>query len=207
MSSRPRSFSHRGRTTSLLRLPTDHAIEAMRSMRSTFGLSSSAGIRMRLPVRSGKGPVRRSFDRNPAFRVRLAAEIRREDIHSRSGVYLGSLDTFRADPQRINRVLEKHVRGLAYCHYGDYLSEDVVFAPYQLVGQPTMEPIPEPVFAVVRGLAQTVRLGDSVSYRYGKAADEPSVSAWLLQYFGRMSFLVVAGPGDLIPPTVQSRDA
>jgi hypothetical protein len=100
---------------------------------------------MRLPVRSGKGPVRRSFDRNPAFRVRLAAEIRREDIHSRSGVYLGSLDTFRADPQRINRVLEKHVRGLAYCHYGDYLSEDVVFAPYQLVGQPTMEPIPEPV--------------------------------------------------------------
>lgn len=60
-----------------------------------------------------EGPVRRSFNRQPAFQARLASQIGREDIHSRGGIYLGSVETFQAEADRINRVLAKHVRGLA----------------------------------------------------------------------------------------------
>jgi len=144
------------------------------------------------------GPVRRSFRRDPASGIRLLRQVSKMDVRSPGGLYLGTVDTISPEPRRIERVLEKHARGLLYEHYREILPHDAEFSHHQLVGNPNPAPIPPEVMELARGLNPAVMLGESVTYRYGKPSDEASVSVWLLQYFRRQSFLVMAGPAGFL---------
>jgi hypothetical protein len=151
-----------------------------------------------------EGPVRRSFKRQPAFRDRIVSQIRRLDVRSPAGLYLGSVDAIQAERERLDRVIRKFTRGLAFHHLGLLLLGNSFVEPY-LLFWPGAPPLPDETLAIIRGLGATVRLGESVAYRVGQAADEPAVSVWLLQFYDRHSWLVLAGPEDSPLPARAAR--
>lgn len=131
------------------------------------------------------GPLRRSLTRTPKFKQMLASQLRSYEAHTSDGRHLGRVDAFFGETNRIDRVLEKMVRGLYLRHVGDAISRDVVFQHSQVtlsncdrVPWDLIDPMP------------TIPVGDCVVYRFGIAEDDPRHSMWVLLFYERSCFIV-----------------
>ncbi len=133
--------------------------------------------------------TRRALSRKPAYRAMLAAQIRRLEVRTVGGIFLGPLDALFADSGRINQVLRKMTRGLYYHEYSAPLG------PISLTidqVRPDRQP-PSEVAALVHGLPPPTRVGH-VWYRFARASDEPAAVAGMIAFFHRVAFIVIGMP-------------
>ena len=140
--------------------------------------------------------IRRSLRRDRKAAASFHGSMRKAAVHTEAGIYLGTVDTLHADPDRINRALEKIVRGL-WCAEtgGGVMPADEVAWGFAYAG-PLGQRLPEAVAAVVRQLPDRTA-GREVHYRFHIAPEEPrTVLAWLLLYDSAM-FAISTRSNDL----------
>jgi hypothetical protein len=135
--------------------------------------------------------TRSALAKKPAYRARIAAELRKFEIRTAGGVFLGTIDALIADAPRINAVIRKMVRGLYYHLYAEPLGP-VSFTIEQVRPDRSLPPA---AIGVLRGLPGRTDIGHVV-YRFARAPDMPEAVAGWLAFFGRVGFFVIGVPGE-----------
>jgi len=133
--------------------------------------------------------VRRSLRRKPRFRQKLARDLIPVEVFTRGGVYLGKATALTAESKRINRVIQKIVKGLCYYHY-DRRLDDVSFEIYHNPDLNGSNPL-------VDAWRNTPRcdVGEGVfTYWRAVAQGVPEGSMWWLLFYERALFLVFTIP-------------
>ncbi len=135
------------------------------------------------------GPVRRQLSKQPSFKRMLAGQVQDVGLHTPSGVYVGEATTFVAEPDRVNPVLEKMVRGLYWLHrgtdVGDVRFECTFISPLMMWKLPDIK----------QALNSDVHhIGDVLMYRFGIPQDAPDVSMWALTFYRKAIFVVATIP-------------
>lgn len=135
--------------------------------------------------------TRRALRSKPSYRAMLSAQIRRLEIKTKGGVFLGIVDALIGDAPRINRVLRKMTRGLYYDTYSEPLG------PISLtVDQVRFDrPLLPAAVAIVRGLPPRIEVGH-VKYQFARSPDEPGAVAGWLTFFDRVRFIVIGMPSE-----------
>lgn len=136
--------------------------------------------------------TRSALSRKPAYRAMLAAQIRKLEIRTAGGVFLGTLDALIADAPRINAMLRKIVRGIYYHLYNEPLG------PISLTVEQVRpdRSLPPGAIAVLRGLPSRSEVGHVV-YRFAQAPDMPGAVAGWITFFGHVAFFVIGVPSEL----------
>jgi hypothetical protein len=129
--------------------------------------------------------------RNPSYRAMLAARIRRLELRTPRGFFLGAVDALLGDMQRINNVLRKAARGLYYHLYREVLGP-IRFRVDQVRAD---QPPPPAVVSMLRELPPAVEVGH-MTYRFGRAQDVPGAVGGAARFFGRVLFVFAGEPGD-----------
>jgi hypothetical protein len=133
--------------------------------------------------------VRRSLKRKPRFRQKLARDLMPVELITQGGVYLGKATALTAESKRINRVIQKIVKGLYYHHYGRRL-DDVSFEIYHNPNLNGGNPL-------IDAWRKTPRcdVGKGVfTYWRAIAQDVPEGSMWWLLFYERVLFLAFTIP-------------
>lgn len=137
------------------------------------------------------GPIRRSFERNPAERQAFADAMRRMDYKSPSGLYLGTMVGVEGDQERIGRVLQKIVRGLFYGETESIMPNDLRWRIEQV--NPSNPPFPEVVVDLIRGMPLRT-VGTEVRYKIGVPPEDPRLTLTWLAFYKSMMFIVSTVP-------------
>jgi hypothetical protein len=113
---------------------------------------------------------------------------------SEAGIYIGEGQVMRVRSDRINRVLEKIVKGLYYRHCGELLQNvqftSQHFDPYPGVAYPPYEVGWDLWGRAVRGQDA----GEVFRYWYAIAQDDPRYSSWWLQFYKKPLFTIRTQP-------------
>jgi hypothetical protein len=140
--------------------------------------------------------VLRQFERAPGLRRRLASQLRTQDLDSSGGIYLGSVPALQGQPDRINRVLEKMVRGLYYDKHREILGNvQFSFFPFNPLFTDGLSP---ELKEIVGGMPPPRFLGESVMFRFGSAVEDKRAAFWVLIFFKRTFFVVSTTPPELL---------
>lgn len=135
-----------------------------------------------------EGTIRRSFDRDPAQRRALADAIRRMDLESPSGLYLGTMAGVDGDQERIGRVLRKIVRGLYYDKTGGSVMPTDLKWRFEQVSL-LSTPLPDVALDLIRGMPLQ-RVGDEVRYKMGFTPKDPRLTISWMAFYDTMMFVV-----------------
>lgn len=127
----------------------------------------------------------------PSYRAMLARSIRKVEVRTAAGFFLGTLDQVVGDAARIDRVLRKTIRGLYYHLYKEALGP-VSFTVRQVF---RVSDVPDELRRLIRGLRNQGRVGH-VRYWFGRAADEHGVTLGMIGYFDRSAFILIGEPSD-----------
>lgn len=135
--------------------------------------------------------------RSPRFAATLVKDIRRVEVRTPKGLYLGQVDTHPADEARIDRVIEKIVRGLYYHRTREPLG-DVQFT-IRLFDRVAA---PEDVRNLVLAFPLEA-VGQTVSYRFGYAKDDPRHTVTATRFYESGIFVALTNPleGQAVEPT------
>jgi hypothetical protein len=135
--------------------------------------------------------TRRTLRRKPAYRAMLAAQLRRMELRTGRGVFLGWLDALVADPARIERVLRKMTRGLYWHEYSEPLGPVSLTVHQVRPGSRT----PDIVASIAHGLPPAAHVGH-VAYRFGRDPATPGTVAAFVTFFGKVGFVLIALPSE-----------
>lgn len=118
-----------------------------------------------------------------------------------SGIYLGTMMGFSVNMERINRVIERTVRGLYFHEWKRRLPEDHivdVFCADTLIGLPpeNLTHFQQTIILPLASVDPKIIAPGVFSYRFLVAADGPA-SAWALTFYDRKTFLAITTPGAL----------
>src|SRR5205807_1228537 len=105
-----------------------------------------------------------------------------------TGLYLPDRTAIRFKKDRINRVLERLVRGFLWHHYQVKPSYDAVF---EIFKNPTLS---EEIADMINSLTTLSWVGDDIfRYRHSLIEGDPDGSVWCFQFYARTEFLVLVG--------------
>lgn len=135
--------------------------------------------------------TRSALRRKPSYRAMLAAQLRKLEMRTARGVFLGFLDALIADPSRINSVLRKIGRGLYYHHYSEPLGP----AKWTIDQVRADRRLPPAAIEFVRSLPPAINIGH-VRYRFARAPDEPGALGGAVRFFDRVLFIVLGIPSE-----------
>jgi hypothetical protein len=129
--------------------------------------------------------------RSPRFAQRLFESLQPVEVKAEDGVVLGTAHAHQVDQPRVNRVLEKIVRGLYYSEHKGPLGAAAVKARlYHLATE-----VPEEVKAIITQVpARSV--GPHIRYRYAYAKEEPRWSFTLMRFYKSGLYLVETKPSE-----------
>lgn len=126
-----------------------------------------------------------TMKRSPALKRDLAKGITTVEVRSYSGLYLGKSPALPFPKKRINRVVERIVRGLLWHHYRIKPGPAIHF---QIRMDPEIGDIP---FSF-ESHANLSSVGGTVfQYRHNTAIEDPEQSIWLLRFYSTTTFLVL----------------
>ena len=142
--------------------------------------------------------------KTPALIMEFLKSVRKVDIHSEGGIYLGKAPVFKIDRPRVQAVIDKIVRGLFFKHTNrrlaaGYIVEDYLYHPK--VEKPLQDVIIE---------LPLVNIGDgsTFSYRYHISDTNESESFWFLMFYNDTSLFITktssAGGHSIKSPTATS---
>jgi len=125
-----------------------------------------------------------SFRRSAKLRSAVAQTLFPMPVVSPAGLYLGNVECVTFDSQRVNRVIEKIVRGLYRHHHPEVLlGAEVRMDVDMVLGN-------EVTASVCRGLRGERVGGDVFCYWRGVVDDVPQESCWVLAFYLRTFFSV-----------------
>lgn len=118
------------------------------------------------------------FRNRPALLNVIMSKAMMVNVHSKGGIHLGRQPGFGFDRTRIQRTVDKIVRGLFWHEKAYRLGEDYIVNVFVLNPD-----VPEP--DIERIVSLPVRdIGSGVfSYRYGQCIGNERISIWLLMFF------------------------
>lgn len=151
--------------------------------------------------------VRPGLAARPAFQAGLRQRMFPGEVRTREGLYLGTVNGMLAERARIDRVIEKMVRGLHRHHAGRRLGDvtfDIFLNPAEILEE--LLPPENPTSP----LHWRATLGAGVlEYAWLIPPLAPDETVWWLRFYEKHLFLVLTEPssvGELVPPeTVLSR--
>lgn len=142
-----------------------------------FRIVVSVGVENNLEgQRAWREGVIRTLRRSEKLLQHLLGSTRSVDIVTPAGVIVGTGHAFKAENDRIRRVVIRIVRGLLWHHYGVKTDPGTVFDLY--------------VDKDVTPIKETLQLtsissigGTAFQYRHGIAIDDPGSSLWWLSFY------------------------
>jgi hypothetical protein len=184
-------------------LPDDQiTVPACRTCNHTFSRTDEE-LRVTLSLLAGtdtpaldafwKQEALRSLRHNKRMRQRILRDSHPIEIVTPSGLYLGDGFAVRLQHVEHKRTMERIVRGLYFHHFGEMLGPAVQLDIY-MREQANKTAFDEFVRGLVSKMAQGSVGGNQFMYRYGRAAEEPLVSAWLLLFHKRHIMLALTLP-------------
>jgi hypothetical protein len=135
--------------------------------------------------------TRLTIGRKPSYRAMLAGQIRRLELRTARGVFLGVLDVLLGDITRVKYVLRKVARGLYYHHYAEPLGPMALTIDQVRPDRPP----PPAVISVMQSLPPAVSVGH-IRYRFTRTPDEPGAMAGAVLFFDRVLFVFIGVPSD-----------
>jgi hypothetical protein len=127
------------------------------------------------------GQIVRSFGYDPSARKTLADALRRFDVRSKRGIFLGSIVGVEGDRDGIGNVLRKIVRGLFYLESRNVMPHDVSWH-FEQVSPLNAEPVPDVTGDLIRTMPLRT-VGTEVKYKFALAPEDPRLTlAWLAFY-------------------------
>jgi hypothetical protein len=142
------------------------------------------------------GPIIRSFGHKPADRQTLADALRRVDLRSKGGIYLGSLVGVEGDQEHIGIVLRKIVQGLSYRETRTAMPADVRWS-FEQVSPLNPDP-PDITRDLIRGMPLRT-VGTEVRYKFAMAPEDPRLTLAWLAFYDRTMFIVGTLPDGPTP--------
>ncbi len=136
-----------------------------------------------------------------AFRRSFLRGIHEENIRSPAGLHLGKRGAYDVDLKRLDRVSARIVKGLYYREYGHRLPDGFVVVAYSEDG---LRDLDEPTLAHLRTSLLEPLLANPPSeigrqifeYRKADCPESPGISAWLLTFYEKVSFVAWTMPLD-----------
>lgn len=122
-----------------------------------------------------------SLERSPALANFLANQLITVNLKSETGICLGKRDAILFPADRINRVIERIVRGLFWHHYRIRIGSNIGFLS-------VMNPNIEKISNIINKIAISSIGGDVFYYRYANVAEDPEQSMWFLLFYKRILF-------------------
>lgn len=132
--------------------------------------------------------IRRSFRRQPRRGQQFLNAVRRLEVHSASGIYLGSVDVLEGDREPINRTLRKIVRGLWNCETGGVMPADDLRWHFEQLRPGQLE-LPDVVIGVLRSTPHR-SAGPEVEYRFAVDSTDSRLTITWMRFYGAHRFLV-----------------
>jgi hypothetical protein len=131
--------------------------------------------------------VRSTLKRSPRLSAALVSRLVDIDIKTPAGVYLGIQEALLVDFGRVNRVLEKIVRGLYFHHEGRRLSKQIKISIRSAPSGGDLEGIGEEVVHCT--------IGDGSVFQYGYRIHEGDrrISVWFFCFYRSVIFAVITG--------------
>jgi hypothetical protein len=124
--------------------------------------------------------------KTPALIVDFMSSIRRVDVHSAGGIYLGQVPEFPFNRSRIQVVIDKIVRGLFFKNTKHRLATDYVVADFHY-NPPIQASLQN---AITRLPLFTVGDGSVFSYCFSLSDTAESESYWFLMFYNDTSLFV-----------------
>jgi hypothetical protein len=126
--------------------------------------------------------VASQFSRRPALKKVLAESIFPISVETPAGIYLGQAEGVKFEAKRINRVIEKILRGLYRHHYPEViLGSEVSIETNMLV-------IDNKIGELVQQLRHEQIGGDTFHYWRGVAEEDGRESLWVFAFYTRIFF-------------------
>lgn len=150
-----------------------------------FRIVVSVGVENNLEgQRAWREGVIRTLRRSEKLLQHLLGSTKSVDIVTPAGVIVGTGHAFKAENDRIKRVVIRVVRGLLWHHYRVKTDPGTVFDLY--------------VDKDVTPIKETLQLtsissigGTAFQYRHGIAIDDPGSSLWWLSFYQNRHFVVI----------------
>ena len=146
------------------------------------------------------------FRRRPALLNRILGGLRSVDIYSPGGIFLEQRPAFDFDRARIQKVVEKIVKGLYWHNKRCYRLSDKYFVKdFILNPKPPSEEIIKAVLSLPFG---QVGRGEVFCYHYWKYPKDEGITAWFLWFFKKTLILAMTDlKGRKYPIAVQKGHA
>lgn len=146
--------------------------------------------------------LRRSVERDAPFAKEFLESRRELDVRDGNGRIIGTTAARRIDPIRIERTVERIVRGLLWVEYRCRPSEDSQFV-VMMGPRPGGDPTEEPAYIANQVLPESALLrsvgGGIFEYRHHIVGMEPTRSNWFLRFYGFMTFWISVCPPMNLP--------
>lgn len=147
-------------------------------------LSLQLGIEIEATQKLWKAGALRSLMHNQRLANALGRNSWEVDIRSPQGIYLGKRRAVAIPVRPHNAVLDRTVRGLYFHHFGDILGIRVSCKVTPISG------IPREISPIVKMMSFASIGGEAFRYLFGRAADSPLDSMWILCFYKKYLVLV-----------------
>jgi hypothetical protein len=139
---------------------------------------------------------------NIGFRTALLQNIRRVDVVSPGGIYLGARKGYNVELDRLNRVAVRITKGLFFHVKGFRLPDTYEVHAYsdEDLQKQSQDALTNLKDAVIRPLtsASPITIGSGVfAYRFLCTTEDPNSTAWLLLFYERVAFLCLTFPKNI----------
>jgi len=127
-----------------------------------------------------------TLKRSPKLKRTLVDSLRKVEVKSPGGIYLGDRREIGFSRPRIDRIIEKSVRGLYRHHLGRRLRSK---SSFDIFFNPKLKNLE----AVVGDFGPPVRIGDGkvVKYRFTYVPESPESSIWWLMFYETTHVIVL----------------
>lgn len=140
----------------------------------------------------------RSLNRKEAkgLRSSFISDIRRIQLRTQTGLYIGRTLAYDVDMNRICRVVERTVRGLYFAESCNPLgiSNEVRISTYEEIPSNKLGELNQTILISLAAVDSEI-IGDNVfSYCFHIANENPIYSVWGMSFYAKVLFLCLTGP-------------
>ena len=133
------------------------------------------------------------------FTTAFLNNVREVALQTPAGIYLGQAGVYDVDLERLNRVAARIVRGLFYRHSGGRLPNRYGAVAYCTAGIDSSQTeivtqVRDMVSALLSGKLHIIGKG-TFAYWYRFLEEDVHLSAWLLVFYKKISFVGMTAPG------------
>lgn len=126
-----------------------------------------------------------TLKRSPTLRSALIQKITTVELRSPAGLYLGATPGLKFDRQRVDRVINRTVRGLLWHHYRVKPGADIKFLTWK-------DPEVSSFQHILNSGTNLSSIGGGVfQYRHSTTIEDSEQSVWFLRFYGKTTFLIV----------------